>query len=550
MRLARLLFDWKTLFIYVHRWSGIAFSLVFLVWFVSGVAMMYVRMPQLSSAERLGHIAPLDLTTAAVSPAEAARRHDLRPDRLRLEMTYEGRPVYRFDRRDRVFADTGERVPGADRERALGLIRGWVPPQFASTVDYDAYLTDSDQWTLYSEQRSSVPLHRVTIGDPANTVYYVSEPTGEVTMKTDRRGRMWGFVSAVLHWTYFTALRQQTVLWQRLIAWGAIVGCVMCVLGIVIGIVRVRVRGKYRLRSGPSHSPYVGWMRWHHYTGLIFGVLSITWAFSGAMSLGRPISLRNAPPTTAQRTAVAGTSLDLEALTLARLRAGLSAFPKDLRPKEVDLHQFRERPYLIAYEPPPPYSYEREIGANEERYERRPAHQIVSLLEPARGPFRSFAREQMWQVAKAAMPGIASVDAAWLDEYDAYYYDKDGNKPLPVLRVRYEDERQTWLYLDPSLGTMTRVDRDGRWNRWLYHGLHSLDFGFLLYRRPLWDIVVILLSLGGVALSVTTLVPAWRRLARHARRLAGLMARYPPVRRGRRTPEPTSSPTTSAHADA
>ena len=50
-------------------------------------------------------------------------------------------------------------------------------------------------------------------------------------------------------------------------------------------------------------------------------------------------------------------------------------------------------------------------------------------------------------------------------------------------------------------------------NEWL----HSLDFPALYYKRPLWDIVVIGLSIGGIALSATTLLPAWRRLRRNAR---------------------------------
>jgi hypothetical protein len=37
----------------------------------------------------------------------------------------------------------------------------------------------------------------------------------------------------------------------------------------------------------------------------------------------------------------------------------------------------------------------------------------------------------------------------------------------------------------------------------------------------LWDIVVIGLSIGGVVMGVTTLLPAWRRLKRHGRRWAG-----------------------------
>ena len=200
-----------------------------------------------------------------------------------------------------MYADTGERVGGASQEQAVELIRRWLP-EHATTVRYDGYLLDSDQWTLYNEHRAAMPLHRISVGDPAGTNYYVSERTGEPTMKTDRRGRFWGYISAVLHWTYFTSLRRNGPLWQQLVAWGSIVGAGMCVLGMVVGFVRLGVTRRYRLRAGPSHSPYASWMKWHHYTGLIFGVVTITWAFSGAMSLGRPFpSLRNRPATEAQR---------------------------------------------------------------------------------------------------------------------------------------------------------------------------------------------------------------------------------------------------------
>ncbi|HCE03245.1 MAG TPA: hypothetical protein DEQ98_08385, partial [Acidobacteria bacterium] len=57
-----------------------------------------------------------------------------------------------------------------------------------------------------------------------------------------------------------------------------------------------------------------------------------------------------------------------------------------------------------------------------------------------------------------------------------------------------------------------------RLNRWLYHGFHSLDFPSLYSKRPLWDLVVIGLSLGGILVSVTSLAQGWRRLRRHAGR--------------------------------
>jgi hypothetical protein len=181
--------------------------------------------------------------------------------------------------------------------------------------------------------------------------------------------------------------------------------------------------------------------------------------------------------------------------------------------------QFQGEPYFVGSRPPERYTYEREIGSNDERSQRtaRAEHLIVSARAPERGAFRKFDDNAMWTIAKAAMPHVPMRDAVWLTEYDSYYYDQYGNKPLPVLRVRYQDAAATWLYLEPSLGTMARQDRLGRWERWLYHGLHSLDFPFLYRSRPLWDIVLIVLSIGGLALSATTLVPSWRRLVRHAR---------------------------------
>ena len=118
------------------------------------------------------------------------------------------------------------------------------------------------------------------------------------------------------------------------------------------------------------------------------------------------------------------------------------------------------------------------------------------------------------------MPETVVEEAVWLQQYDSYYYDRDGRRPRPVLRVRYSDSAHTWLYLDPQHGVIVHKEEQlSRANRWLYHGLHSFDFPFLYYRRPLWDIVVIVLCLGGIVLSAATMAPAWQRLRRQAQRL-------------------------------
>src|SRR5262249_17409746 len=43
---------WRTMVI-THRYIGVAIGLLMLVWFVSGIVMMYVQFPRVSEAERL-----------------------------------------------------------------------------------------------------------------------------------------------------------------------------------------------------------------------------------------------------------------------------------------------------------------------------------------------------------------------------------------------------------------------------------------------------------------------------------------------------------------
>ena len=71
-------------------------------------------------------------------------------------------------------------------------------------------------------------------------------------------------------------------------------------------------------------------------------------------------------------------------------------------------------------------------------------------------------------------------------------------------------------------------DARSRVNRWLYHGLHSIDLPWLYRNRPAWDIAVLTLMLGGVALSVTSVVIGWRRLRKKVRRFRS--AKFAPGR--------------------
>lgn len=517
--------NWRSALVYVHRWLGIAGCLLFIIWFVSGVVLMYAGMPSLTAEERLSHAPPLDLSTARVAPSAASEAAGFTPATIRLGMLGP-RPVYRLNAGrswSLVYADTGEPLHTLTAEQAMDVARSYAPAS-AATLRQDDYLLDSDQWTLSSAVRPLMPLYRFGLGDAAGTNLYISARTAEPVMKTTRKGRVWGYLGAVLHWLYFTPLRRQSALWTQIIIWLSIAGSVMCLTGLVWGLWRFSPSSRYRLKRQTSHSPYAGMMKWHHYAGLFFGLTTTTWIFSGLLSMTPWDWSPGNSPTHQQREAVTGGPLHIEQVTLDRIGRGLAAFADDgVAPREVDVSQFQGEPYLMAYVAPDERSHVPVLSNTDVAafttpvtYQRR----FVSLLSPARGVFSQFDAAALAALAPSAMPHARPLESVWLDRYDSYYYDRNGTRSLPVLRVRYDDADATSLYFDPQQGAVVQKEvRRTRLERWLYHGLHSLDFPFLYYRRPLWDIVLVVLSVGGLVSSATTLAPAWQRLRRGLRRL-------------------------------
>jgi hypothetical protein len=475
--------------VYTHRWLGILGGVLFVIWFVSGIIMMYARMPELGAAERLARLTAINSSFIRTLPPAPA---DGEITRLGIG-TLEGRPVFRVTgggRTELSFADTGDPVPAVDAEQALRIARAFVSG--VNAVRYDARLADADQWSF--GVRGRMPLHRIAVEDQAATRLYVTENGGEVVLKTTASGRFWGWTGAVLHWLYFTPLRRNAGLWNDVIVWSSIAGTIMCIVGIAWGLWRISPLRGYRLRDHRQWSPYAGWMRWHHYAGLIFGIVTTMWIFSGLLSMDPWDWHPSTAPTRDQRARVAGGSLAVADLSVEKVRRAIDAFAPD-HPKEIDITRFRGRYYAVA------------------------TTGLVSLDEPQFGALDQLAPDLVVGAASIAMDGVPIDGVSWLDDYDAYYYDRDRALSLPVLRVRYADPQQTWLYFDPRRGTIARKEeRLTRLNRWLYHGFHSLDFPFLYYQRPLWDIVVIVLSIGGLVLSATTLTASWRRLKRNLNR--------------------------------
>lgn len=492
----------------IHRWLGIGLSILVLVWFTSGIVMVFKRMPEYSAQERFARLPVLDASRIHIGPLDALAAAQLieRPARVRIT-TIQGRPAYRFltdPGAVTVFADDGSVLTPLAASDAVDVARALFP-EHRQTTRYLETRERPDQWTFSNPFATTGPLHEISLGDPAATVVYVASETGEIAMKTDRASRFWGYAGPVLHWIYFTPLRLRGPTWANIIIYSALAGCILSVLGLAIGLARVSIRKRYRGRT--SATPYSGWLRWHHYAGLTVGVLTLTWLFSGMLSMEPWDWTIDNVPTESQLRAVQGDGIDVTRVEVSPVQA-LQEVQKRLTPKELEIRHFMGATHYFAYDPVAA------AGQNPQR-----SHMLVRADGAAATARPDFTPEELRTAASAAMGDRTPKETDWLTTYDSYYYAAAQSRPLPVLRAKFDDDAETWLYLDAQAGTVVQRETSrSRIQRWLYHGFHSLDLPGLYQATWAWTAVIVLLSLGGIFLSVTSVIIGWRFLRGHDRR--------------------------------
>ncbi|MDT8398418.1 MAG: PepSY-associated TM helix domain-containing protein [Pseudomonadales bacterium] len=482
----------KRYLLLVHRWFGVAMCLLLMLWFASGIIMMYVEYPELTEAERIALLPALVTDRIKLDPVEAAARAQTRNGKplaaLRLSSVL-GRPAYQV--RDQggtlttVFADNGEILKGLNAQQAAAAVlhSGYA---MAAAVPIHAQKIDMDQWTISSALDGDRPLYRVQVGDADGTVLYVSSRSGQIVRDTNRHERFWNWLGSTIHWIYPLQLRRHAGLWTEVIIYLALAGLVSVVTGGIIGFMRIRLKKRHQ---GQPLSPYRGIDKWHHLLGLGCLVFVFTFLFSGLMSMGpwgifagessaaeqikrytggNPGNLRNFPP------------LNLQALGTV---------------KEVSWEQLGGQGHLVL---------------TRAAKLRQVVFDGTGMAAPA-----AILRDRITRAIPALLPMATVTARDVLTEYDDYYYSRHQRyRPLPVMRATFDDAEATGYYIDLATGiVVSRFTTATRMERWLYNGLHSLDFPFLLARRPLWDVLVILLCLVGLGFSVTSVIMGWRRLS-------------------------------------
>ncbi len=499
--------------IFLHKWLGVTLALLFLMWFVSGVVLYFVPFPNLTQAERLVGLPLLQLPKGCCMTAEqASSSAGMNISEARLGM-HEGQPVWRMLGKPvndaqaapqwrTVDAQSGQILPVLSADAASK-----VAEAFSGKKALDAEMLERDQWTVPQGLNPYRPLLRIEMDDSDGLELYVSAQSAEVVRDTRRAERFWNWLGAVPHWIYFTELRRYPDAWHNVIVWLSIPGVILSVTGIVLGAWHLFLN---RSRWIPYRQ---WWMRWHHISGLVAAIFTLTWIFSGLLSMNPfgVFSPRGVSPNEHVRWVGMSTleQIKNEQRQWVGVKPGAPlmldaaiALSGELAVKEIDLVRIAGQSwYRLRNEA------EQRLVRTDKQAVDASQHRITELPD-------DIIKTSLLTLRPAI---VGTVTLTRLLAYDDLYYARAitentrHTRPLPVWRAQWEDGLT--IYADPASGKLLlRADSSNRWQRVLYNGLHSFDFAPLLARPLLRDALILIFSLLGTALCMTSCVIAWRVL--------------------------------------
>ena len=140
--------------ILLHRWLGVAFCLLFAMWFATGIIMHFVPFPALTEAERFAGLAPVDFAGVEHGPGQALGSSGIKDAaRIRLIERTDG-PVYLIPGSTRTAAlhasDLSEAAVHAQR-LALAIAKSYATRQHWDISTAEVFgPTNYDQWTVPS----------------------------------------------------------------------------------------------------------------------------------------------------------------------------------------------------------------------------------------------------------------------------------------------------------------------------------------------------------------------------------------------------------------
>lgn len=474
----------------LHRILGTILSILFVIWFLSGLVMIYHTFPKITDQEKYLHANILPQSETCIDTFLLMIADQEKIEKLKLT-SFDNNPYFEIATPDSSYRITASSDMKVITAPSYSQIEGYAQKWCEADITQVDTLTELEQWIPFDRYRKDFPIYKFYFADDNRHQLYISSQTGEALQFTNSDDRFWSWLGPIPHWIYLTSLRQHTQLWIDVIVVLSGLGAIMSLSGLWIGVQSYLQSYKKKKKwNSPYQKPLY---KWHHVLGFVFGIFVFTFVFSGMMSLvDIPQWLIKTKKTSVQEQIFSPKPVILENYRLS-LQKVLDTYSHQV--KSVEWSSIGEKPFY-------------KIVVDDQQLVVDASTDSVRLLELKEQDIRQY----IANIHNEPMQVIL------LDEYDNYYISRKKILPLPVYKVEISDEDNSTYYINPRTAEVKYFNANTKARKWTYQALHSFSVKWLLDKPILWNVVMWCVMLGGTFVSFTGLALSVQYLKRKLKR--------------------------------
>jgi len=478
----------KTFFIQLHKITGSALSLLFLMWCLTGVVLVFVGFPHASRQQRfekLDYLSESDFQNLPYFDQTESGKIEL--EKYQGELVYR---KYKGKKSQQVFnAKQRHKLPLFSKSQAICEAEHFINAKVTS-VDSIAEL---DSWIPWGYYKPLLPFFKCYMDDPDHSVLYVSAQSGTVVQHTQRSSRWYARIGAIPHWIYFSQIKQNADVWQITVLILGIISLLVAISGMVVAFFRFKRNSDGKISD---LSVYKKWSyKWHHIFGLCIGLLFCIFLLSGIFYATGVPNWISAKPSGKPATSVWNKRSKTDSV---------------IHPSQIwkQLPQ-KEGVRKIAWES----AMGRQV-VNVYYDDYRSPKTFIAIQTDSLIPFTATKDEIQQFAQKKFKDQFQSIEIQ--NKYDSYYEECGMfHHPLPAYKVNLNDGFGTSVFIDPATGKAVEYfNANKKDRRWLTKGLHKFDFSIFNKADWLRKTILIIVCLIGTAVSFTGVLLSWKWIKR------------------------------------
>ncbi len=482
----------KKVFIQIHKIAGSLLSLVFLMWCLSGIALLIKGFPHASRQDRFENLEYFNESDFVDIPFFS----ETSSGKIELEK-YQGKSIYRKYKGRKIQniydAHTLKEYKVFTKSNAVKEAEHYLN---VNILRVDS-ITEIDSWIPWGYYKPLLPFYKCYMADAKCSVIYISSQTGTVIQHTTRYSRWMARIGAIPHILYFYQIKQFATLWKNTVLVLGIIGIFVSLSGLIASFFRLRRNATGKIIGISVYKKLI--YRWHHILGLFIGIFFFTFLLSGIFyATGIPSwiceksEVESPQKLWNQRTDTESTIYPERIWTLLPEKEGL---------RKITWTASMGNPVIEAYYDnyKSPYYY----AANNDT--------LVQF---------STTKEKIYSYAQKVLKNKV-ITISIQEEYDNYYKSQGMYyHSLPAYKLNLNDAFNTVIFIDPESGRVVEYfNNNKRVRRWLTRGLHKLNFSIFKNVEWLRITILIILCVGGILVSFTGVLLSWKWLKRLIKQL-------------------------------